>query len=103
MTITDKFLTFPVEKAIALTTFEDVATMYQELSQAELRVKSLYEKYRDLAKDEENKGRLGTVLYNLLESIRIASILLNKWCSDEYFSFIYDIVSIIPSKSISSY
>ena len=29
-----------------------------------------------LAKDEENKGRLGTVLYNLLESIRIASILL---------------------------
>jgi len=29
-----------------------------------------------LAKDEGNKPRLGTVLYNLLESIRIASILL---------------------------
>ncbi len=29
-----------------------------------------------LAKDEANKGRLGTVLYNLLESIRIAAILL---------------------------
>ena len=29
-----------------------------------------------LAKDEANKARLGTVLYNLLESIRIASILL---------------------------
>ncbi|MBQ7353292.1 MAG: methionine--tRNA ligase [Clostridia bacterium] len=29
-----------------------------------------------LAKDEANKGRLGTVLYNLLEVIRIASVLL---------------------------
>ena len=29
-----------------------------------------------LAKDEENKERLGTVLYNLLETIRIASVLL---------------------------
>ena len=29
-----------------------------------------------LAKDEGNKGRLGTVLYNLLEAIRIAAILL---------------------------
>ena len=29
-----------------------------------------------LAKDEANKGRLGTVLYNLLESIRIAAVLL---------------------------
>ena len=29
-----------------------------------------------LAKDEANKGRLGTVLYNLLEAIRIAAILL---------------------------
>lgn len=54
MTVKDKFLTFPVEKSIPLTTFENVATMYQELSQAELHVKSLYEKYRDLAKEEEN-------------------------------------------------
>ncbi len=30
-----------------------------------------------LAKDEANKGRLGTVIYNLLESIRIASVLLS--------------------------
>ncbi|MBR3639772.1 MAG: methionine--tRNA ligase [Clostridia bacterium] len=29
-----------------------------------------------LAKDESNKGRLGTVIYNLLETIRISSILL---------------------------
>lgn len=35
-----------------------------------------------LAKDEEKKERLGTVLYNLLESIRIASILLESFIPD---------------------
>jgi methionyl-tRNA synthetase len=30
-----------------------------------------------LAKDEEKKGRLGTVLYNLLETIRISAVLLS--------------------------
>ena len=54
MTITDKFLTFPVEKPIALTSFEDVATMYQELSQAVQHVDALYKKYSDLAENEEN-------------------------------------------------
>ena len=32
-----------------------------------------------LAKDEANKGRLGTILYNLLESIRICSVYLSAY------------------------
>ena len=35
-----------------------------------------------LAKDESKKERLGTVLYNLLESIRICGILLNPFLTD---------------------
>ena len=35
-----------------------------------------------LAKDENQKGRLGTVLYNLLESIRIAAVLLTPIMPD---------------------
>ncbi len=35
-----------------------------------------------LAKEESNKERLGTVLYNLLESIRIASVLLYPFIPD---------------------
>jgi len=54
MTITDKFLTFPVEKAIPLTTFENIATIYKELAEAESHVKALYENYIDLASKEEN-------------------------------------------------
>ena len=35
-----------------------------------------------LAKDEANKGRLGTVLYNLLESIRFAAVALEPYSPD---------------------
>jgi methionyl-tRNA synthetase len=35
-----------------------------------------------LAKDESKKERLGTVLYNLLESIRICAVLLNPFLTD---------------------
>lgn len=35
-----------------------------------------------LAKEEDKQGRLGTVLYNLLESIRIASVLLEAFIPD---------------------
>ena len=35
-----------------------------------------------LAKDEDNKARLGTVLYNLLESIRICAVYLNPFLTD---------------------
>ena len=35
-----------------------------------------------LAKDEDKKSRLGTVLYNLLESIRICAVYLNPFLTD---------------------
>ena len=35
-----------------------------------------------LAKDEDKKARLGTVLYNLLESIRICAVYLNPFLTD---------------------
>ncbi len=44
-----------------------------------------------LAKDESQKERLGTVLYNLLETIRIASVLLNPFLtqtSEKIFTFL---------------
>ena len=44
-----------------------------------------------LAKDEANKERLGTVMYNLLETIRIGAILLNPFLtqtSEKILSFI---------------
>ena len=44
-----------------------------------------------LAKDEANQARLGTVMYNLLETIRIAAVLLNPFLtqtSEKIFEFI---------------
>ena len=44
-----------------------------------------------LAKDEANKGRLGTVMYNLLETIRIAAVLLNPFLtqtSEKIYTFL---------------
>ena len=35
-----------------------------------------------LAKEEDKKARLGTVLYNLLESIRICAVYLNPFLTD---------------------
>ena len=55
MTITDKFLTFPVEKSIPLTTFENVATIYNELANAENQVEIFYEQYKTLAEEAENE------------------------------------------------
>lgn len=46
-----------------------------------------------LAKDESNKDRLETVLYNLLESIRVCSILLQPVMPDTY-SKIFDQLNI---------
>ncbi len=54
MTIMSRFLTFPVEKSIPLTTFDDVQTMYRELSDAKNNVEQLIKKYSDLAKTEKN-------------------------------------------------
>ena len=52
MDIMDKFLTFPVEKSIALTTFEDVITMYTELRNSSSVLKEEMEKYQALADAE---------------------------------------------------
>lgn len=41
-----------------------------------------------LAKDESKKGRLSTVLYNILECIRISSILLSPFIPDTYKNII---------------
>ena len=55
MTITSKFLTFPVEKSIPLTTFDDIKTMYSELNKAEENVKKVIDEYTALAEAEENE------------------------------------------------
>ena len=55
MDIMDKFLTFPIEKSIALTTFDDVVTMYTELRNSSGVLKEEMEKYQALA-DAEPEG-----------------------------------------------
>ena len=54
MDITAKFLSFPVTKTIPLTTFEDVAQIYDELSQCEEFIVSKINEYKQLAEKEEN-------------------------------------------------
>ena len=58
MTILDKFLTFPVEKSIPLTTFEDVETIYKQLSDAKNHVKKLYDEYKEIADNPDNNELL---------------------------------------------
>lgn len=57
-----------------------------------------------LAKDEEKQERLGTVLYNLLESIRIASVLLEPFMP-ETAGKIFDQIhtSVISYESIKTF
>lgn len=55
MDIMDKFLTFPVEKSIPLTTFDNVATMYSELRNSAAVITAEMEKYQALA-DAEPDG-----------------------------------------------
>lgn len=50
-----------------------------------------------LAKDESNKGRLGTVLYNLLESIRISAVLLSAFLPDTTFKIFEQLNTNITS------
>ena len=52
MEITEKFLTFPIEKAIPLTSFDDVITMYNEISNAHEHIKSLIESVRATSEAE---------------------------------------------------
>ena len=55
MDITAKFLSFPVTKSISLTSFEDVATIYTELSQCETYVVTKIAEYKQLAEAEEDE------------------------------------------------
>ncbi len=77
-------------KAMAAKTIADVEKCINEYRiadavEAVMNLARRSNKYIDetapwaLAKDEANKARLGTVLYNLLESIRIISVLLSPF------------------------
>jgi hypothetical protein len=57
MDVLDKFLTFPVTTTIPLTTFEDIMTMYEELSKCSEYIKSKAEDYRKLAAEENDAGQ----------------------------------------------
>ncbi|MBE6536455.1 MAG: hypothetical protein E7673_00725 [Ruminococcaceae bacterium] len=57
MDIMDKFLTFPVEKSIPLTTFDNVATMYSELRNSSAALTSEMEKYQALANAETDPDK----------------------------------------------
>lgn len=52
MEITTKFLTFPVNTAIALTKFEDIKTMYDEFADAVNKLKLKVDEYKALAEAE---------------------------------------------------
>ena len=54
MDITTKFLSFPVTKTIPLTTFNNVAQIYDELSKCEEFVVNKVTEYRELAAKEKN-------------------------------------------------
>lgn len=65
MDIMEKFLTFPVEKSIPLTTFEDVETMYNELRNSSAVLKEEMDKYQALA-DAEPEGSAKKAEYQKL-------------------------------------
>ncbi len=65
MDIMDKFLTFPVEKSIALTTFEDVATIYSELRNSASALTEEMNKYQALA-DAEPEGSVKKAEYQAI-------------------------------------
>ena len=55
MTILSRFLSFPVNKSIPLSTFEDVYTMYEELAKCEDYVGKKVEEYENLAANESDE------------------------------------------------
>ena len=55
MEILDRFLTFPITKSIALTSFNDAATIYKQLANCESYVEELYNKYKELYDKETDK------------------------------------------------
>ena len=57
MEVLTKILTFPVNMSTALTTFEDVATMYKELSECSSYIATKAKECRDLAAVEKDEGQ----------------------------------------------
>ena len=55
MTILSRFLSFPVNKTIPLSTFEEVFTMYEELAKCEEYVGKKVEEYENLAANEDDE------------------------------------------------
>ncbi len=81
MTITDKFLTFPIQKAISLTTFDEISVMYNELSKSKNHVESLISGYEsELAAEMEKpeKERDDIVILNAQKMIGVYTELLTK-------------------------
>ena len=98
MTITSKFLTFPVEESIALTSFGDVLTMYREISNCKAHIKSLIEdcnaKLTDEAISDDEKVGIAKDLedyQNLLgqvENVRNINFRLTGYANDGmYFTY----------------
>ncbi len=55
MTILSRFLSFPVNKSIPLSTFDEVYTMYEELAKCEEYVGKKVEEYEKLAEEETDE------------------------------------------------
>lgn len=57
MDITDKFLTFPITKTIPLTTFGNVATIYDELSKCDEYIEKKTQEYLELAEKQKDEAQ----------------------------------------------
>ena len=57
MEILDRFLTFPITKSIALTSFNDAITIYKQLANCEAYVEEQYNKYNELYEKETDKAQ----------------------------------------------
>ncbi len=58
MDITAKFLSFPVTKTVPLTTFDDISTIYKELSECEEFVLSRIEEFKQLLEEEKDEAQI---------------------------------------------
>ncbi len=58
MDVMEKFLTFPVTVSKAITTFDDIQTMYEELGDAKAKIAAKADEYQKLADDEEENESL---------------------------------------------
>ena len=68
--VTKKILSFPVEVSEALTTFEDVKTMYQELADAKAKIASKAAEYETLYQAEEKDLELRALYQAKAEEYR---------------------------------